>query len=326
MTKKIGLFPVALLFCIIACKKEQPSRQTVTDIPQKEAAAISPKSLNIVQQALARLLAGPVFGTDWSGTVQVVIVTNQATGKLPQVNVGVPSDYALVGGGAVISPTLTEPGALITASYPDSNLVVWHASSKSFVDTFTHTLTAYAIGLKLMGLTSQQLKSNMWLFTSSPSPSAPHPATSVSVSSNYALVGGGAKIDYGAGRGSYLVASRPSGSTWYVEGKDHGVSSPATITAYAIGLKTFISPFGTLEAGFDSTIVYASSGFGVAPVTTDSSWVVTCPGGLAQYAGPGRMLTALLPGINYAITISKDQQYLDGGNTLAYIAKIRRTF
>jgi hypothetical protein len=312
MTKTIGLLPAMFLFCMTACQKEQ----TIKKIQD-----------NTAKKALSPLIASPapIYGTDWSGTVQIVIVTNEATGEHPQVDIKLPDGYALIGGGAVVTPQFTAPGALITASYPDADFTTWHAASKDQLVPFTHTLVGYAIGLKLTGMTKGQLISNMWIFSATSS-IAPHPDTSVGViSSDYFLIGGGAKIVYGSGEGNLLVKSIPQGTMWSVSGKDHGVSDPDSITAYAIGIKNYISSFGTLEVVQDSVATYASGGFGTANVTMDSTWVVASAGGNAQYNGPGRMLTSILPGIRNVSVTSKDHEYPDSGTTTAYVVKIRRS-
>jgi hypothetical protein len=310
MTKTIGLLSAMFLFCMTACQKEQ----TIKKLQD-----------NTAKKALSPLLANaPIYGTDWSGMVQIVIVTNQATGEHPQVDIKVPDGYALIGGGAVVTPQLTAPGALITASYPDADYTTWHAASKDQLVPFTHTLVGYAIGLKLTGLTKGQLTSNMWIFSAT-SGIAPHPDTSVGViSSDYYLIGGGAKIEYGSGEGNLLVKSMPAGTMWSASGKDHGVSDPASITAYAIGIKNYISGIPALEIVQDSATVYVPGGFGTATVTMDSTWVVASAGGNAQYSGPGRMLTSILPGIRYVSVTSKDHEYPSAGTTAAYVVKMRR--
>jgi hypothetical protein len=75
----------------------------------------------------------------------------------------------------------------------------------------------------------------------------------------------------------------------------------------------------------DSVATYASGGFGTANVTMDSTWVVASAGGNAQYNGPGRMLTSILPGIRNVSVTSKDHEYPDSGTTTAYVVKIRRS-
>ena len=63
-----------------------------------------------------------------------------------------------------------------------------------------------------------------------------HPSVQVTVPAGYKILGGGA-LDNWTGAGSLLTASYPlNDHTWFVAGKDHEISSPASITAYAIAL------------------------------------------------------------------------------------------
>ena len=50
------------------------------------------------------------------------------------------------------------------------------------------------------------------------------------------LIGGGASVDYGDGHGNLLTGSYPAGEVWAASSKEHLLSSPAKVTAYAIYL------------------------------------------------------------------------------------------
>ena len=64
------------------------------------------------------------------------------------------------------------------------------------------------------------------------------PNVRVRVPEGFSIIGGGAKVDWnGSDAGQLLVASIPEDEhTWFAESKAHAVSSPATITAYAIAI------------------------------------------------------------------------------------------
>jgi hypothetical protein len=314
MTKTISLLSAIVLLCMTACKKEN------------ETPKITAENLTALTKGLtaANLLAGPIFGTDWSGTVQTIIIGQQSgTGNEVSANIQVPPGYVLVGGGVVESPGFVSPGAFITASYPDLYGNVWHVSSKAHLIPFVHSVIGYAVGLKLAGIDPHILITLMTI-DSTVSAYASHPGAVVTLTNDYILVGGGAKINYGAGAGNLLVASAPSGNSWYAAGKDHEVSSPASITAYAIGLKPNVDGFGLVQSGQDSTSSFAPAGFGVDSVNADNTWVLSCPGGQSTYYKTGRMLTDIQPGIRTATVISSDLQYQDAGNTSAYIVKLRK--
>jgi hypothetical protein len=50
------------------------------------------------------------------------------------------------------------------------------------------------------------------------------------------LIGGGASVDYGDGYGNMLTGSYPAGEGWAASSKEHLLSSPAKVTAYAVYL------------------------------------------------------------------------------------------
>ncbi|SFD84009.1 hypothetical protein SAMN05518672_103454 [Chitinophaga sp. CF118] len=311
MTRTIGLLSVIFLFCITGCRKDQKIKEALEATDSTGSKSGTPSNARVA------------YGTDGSGTVQIVIITQETTGAHPQTDVAVPQDYVLIGGGAVVTPELTTgAGALLTASYPDDNLTTWHAASKDHLTSFNHTLVAYAIGLKLTGVTRDQLKSYMQVFSNT-SGSGQHPTTSVSVGSGYTLIGGGAKVVY-SGAGNMLVKSMPLGDTWYAGSKDHDVASSAVVTSYAIGIKTAIPNFGNLEIGQESNSNFVPSGFGVVTVNIDNSWVLACPGAQAFYNNAGRMLTAIEANIRDVKVTSKDHKVYDGGTTYAYAVKIRK--
>jgi len=259
---------------------------------------------------------------DWSNSVEIVIIKEEGVGQHPKVDVSVPQDYVLVGGGAVVLEQIA-PGALLTASFPDNNLLTWHAASKDHDTPFPHTLVGYAIGLKLKGLDRDELKKYIRFFTNT-SGMTQYPETNVSVGSGYNLIGGGAQVNW-SGEGNLLVKSIPQGNTWYVKGKEHGKPSPASVTAYAIGIKEIIPNFGSLEINQESKSEVVQTGFGIVSLNIDNDWVVTCPGAEATYSKEGRLLCGIEPGFREVTAISKDHEKQDAGSTFAYAIKIRKS-
>jgi hypothetical protein len=159
---------------------------------------------------------------------------------------------------------------------------------------------------------------------SSTSPTASHPNTNAFVNPGvYTVIGGGAKVNSNP-EGNFLVASAPMSNAWFASSKDHDVVSPATITAYAIGIRTqFLQSIG-LETILAIQSGYISGGFGAVPVKLDTTYVLTCPGAVTSYAGAGRMLDFIQPGARGAIVGSQDLIYSDSGPLLAYGLGIRR--
>lgn len=258
---------------------------------------------------------------DWSGLVEIIILKKEITGQHPTTYVDVPSDYVLIGGGAKVS-NVGDNGALLTQSYPSSDLTRWYGASKDHKKTSNHKLEVFAVGLKLKGITSDQLKQHMTI-VSSTSSIASWPTTQVNLPSGYTLIGGGAKVNW-TGEGSLLVKSIPNGNAWAASGKDHISISPATITAYAIGIRPSITSFGDLEISRESTSKWVSKLKTDITESIDSDWLVTCPGGEATFSGRGRMLTILHPDFRSVTIGSSDHIYADSGNTALYMLKIRK--
>jgi hypothetical protein len=278
------------------------------------------------------VITGYTYGTDWSEKVHIIIATAISGEKEsnPQVHVTLPDDYVLIGGGAWVFPSGENPGALLTASYPDHNLLTWHAESKDHVSSFKHQLIGYAIGLKLTDIPRDELRKYVQIWSNtSPIPALYYPRTSVSVDSGYLLIGGGARVnwkEYG-NQGNLLIASFPSGNLWYAESKDHVAHSPATITAYAIGIIPNIPNFGQLE--IKQVLTYHWSDKRQYDFVTlafdDESWVISCPGAQTNSDnGQGRLIVGIQPNITGTVVGSKDHCNASSGDTFAYAIKIRK--
>jgi hypothetical protein len=204
------------------------------------------------------------------------------------------------------------------------DFLTWHVALKDPAGPISHRFVAYSVGLKLAGFSRQDLVTDMGIFSDSSAISA-HPATFASVYSvDYTMIGGGARVNDISGNGNYLVQSIPVGNTWYVSSKDQNVSSPATINAYAVGLKTKILNTGNWEIVQESKGNSVQSGFGIASLGMDQTWVAGCPGAEATYAGNGRLLRTIKPAVRDVLVISQDYKVPDSGNTTAYTLKIRR--
>lgn len=152
----------------------------------------------------------------------------------PVAGTRVQGEFVMVGGGAKVN--WTGEGNLLTASFPyDSG--TWRAESKDHKKGDAATITVYALGLrsKVQGIKIQQG------LTSSTSQRAAWPSAAASPQGGFVMVGGGAQVNY-TGAGNMLTASYPSNSsTWLAKSKDHIASDPATITAYAVGIKVSVS-------------------------------------------------------------------------------------
>ncbi|MDH6622267.1 hypothetical protein M2271_000054 [Streptomyces sp. LBL] len=154
----------------------------------------------------------------------------------------VDSDMVAIGGGAtaVDSPH----GALLTASYPADDGSAWLASSKDHNLPQPHRLTAFAIGMKIDGVSRERLAGELLTVVRTRSRYAAHPFVSARVPDGHTLIGGGFRVNWqdprgGNAEGNLATASFPrAGDAWTVRSKDHQVSSPCTIDAFGVCLKS----------------------------------------------------------------------------------------
>jgi len=287
--------------------------------------------------------------TDASGKVTIRIKTCGWTSPAESntATCTVDTDFILVGGGAEIE-FQNSPGALLTGSFPDSNLSTWTASSKAHVVSYPHKLRAYAVGLKLAGVSSTTLRSRgvladdgrtmlpyVWL-TSEQSSTADHPSVTAELDSHYNLIGGGAQANGLASAGQLLTRSYPDSFQWVAESKDHVVKDVNWVKAFAIGItKGTIPGFGSLDVAVNSAITFQTSGgqYGVAQLLAPTGSVASCVGGDSSYdrATGGRLLTDLIPFFDVpsntrqgAFVTDKDHVVSDTGSTRAYVISVRK--
>ncbi|MCW5909604.1 MAG: hypothetical protein KIT62_00940 [Cyclobacteriaceae bacterium] len=249
----------------------------------------------------------------------------------------IPSDYIIVGGGAMILDVANHPNAFITESRPDFANNAWVVSTKDHRFTDVHSVKIAAIGIKLLNFSSSQVRSYMQVFTNTSTTQA-HPTISVTVPSDYQLIGGGARVNYGSGAGNLLTVSVgwPFGNIWIAESKDHFISSPASITAYAIGIKKIIpnlycnsgcDPGGFFDVSEGvSPIIYAPSGSSLATTPlTGNGWAISSVGAAVGYSGAGRMLQEIFPGelSQVATSRSRDQSSASPGSMYVNVIRIK---
>ena len=162
-----------------------------------------------------------------------VVIREETSAPLPhpQVVVPLPEGYVLTGGGAFVH--YQGAGNLLTASFPTGDSS-WEARSKDHDIPDPSKISAYAIGIRHRA-GKIQVRHNINQATG---PTAQHPSARACCAGEFTLTGGGA-IDNWNGNGNLLTASFPLGTCWLAAGKDHIHPSPSTITAYAIGIRTF---------------------------------------------------------------------------------------
>jgi hypothetical protein len=148
----------------------------------------------------------------------------------PDVQVTVDQGFVMTGGGA--QAHWHAEGSLLTASCPVGR-DTWRAQSKDHLRPDAVTLTAYAIGIRPRNGAFNVLST----VTEATSAVASHPWVTAGMENGWKLVGGGARVEW-QGAGNLLTASYPHEPTgWAAASKDHLETSPARITAYAIGVR-----------------------------------------------------------------------------------------
>jgi len=307
---------------------KSPITQSDLDSIRKVTAIIHNKLFNSTTDTIEHYTV-----SDYIHFVIVQTTTYPYKYSNPSLAVGVPAGYVLVGGGAhafdnTSSAPITGAGAFLTESRPNGSLTLWRGRSKDHMVSDPHYLTVYAIGMKIDGVTSTYLRSQISL-DSTVSSSANHPTAEKSVPSGYMLIGGGAFDNY-SGYGNMLVKSYPKNSTtWYVEGKDHRRADPCSITAYAIGLNNIsYANVGYIQTDYIWEDNYVPYGYNHAETyVTNDDWGLTCPGGKDTYYNLGRMMISIRPDIpswrTYDVsTWSSDNYYMDNGADTAWAIRV----
>ena len=202
-----------------------------------------------------------------------------------------PADFVAIGGG--VQGTNYPRGNLLTASYPNGTLTRWLVSTKDHVDKNPVRIKAYAIGLKIAGLTRDQLKSYIAVNVNTSS-YVQYPAVSVGVPTGFKMIGGGFKVNW-TGAGNIATASYPETSfSWRAKSKDHVRVSPATLQVFAVGIRNIIPGVGEVVVNIDS----AGSSFAQHPSSTvniDYGYALTGCGANVHWSGAGNLLWKLVP-------------------------------
>ena len=163
----------------------------------------------------------------------ILSVTSDPAVSHPEARVTVPAGYKLVSGGA--RDNWHGAGNMLTASFPSSDNT-WTAFGKDHKAGYADaaTITVYAVAI--------YDPDDIWevkVFSSGPTTKTTGwISRGVALEPGYVMVGGGAEVRYGNDTGTLLYASRPDGDNkWAAAAKDHEITSSATISAYAIGLR-----------------------------------------------------------------------------------------
>lgn len=167
---------------------------------------------------------------------------------------------------------------------------------------------------------------NEWdvIIKSETSDPAPHPQAIANLPAGYVLTGGGAFADW-HGAGNLLTASFPnSNSSWEARSKDHDISDPSKITAYAIGLRPRSASvhLQTIIVNTTGPVQPHPAAQVCLPAATPS-WILSGGGALDNWNGAGNLLTASYPQGNCWLAAGKDHKDPSPANITAYAIGIR---
>jgi hypothetical protein len=229
---------------------------------------------------------------------------------------------------------------LLTASYPfNFSLTTWEGRSKDHGVVDEHVLHVYAIGMKVGGMSRDDLRAHISL-TVETSAIASHPLKYVRAPGDEHMLGGGAKITY-SGPGSMLVESYPqcsrsatspdrSCSSWLVKAKDHVFSDPSTITIYGISIKPNLPgralPLHVLDRWDLGPVKFGGRSSVSFEIPENSVLTGLGARSLTGTGDPGRMLTRMGPEPGTANLIFEDKDHLEisGGQVWGFATYVQR--
>ncbi|MFD5892306.1 hypothetical protein ACFWHQ_41090 [Streptomyces sp. NPDC060334] len=276
-------------------------------------------------------MANSVFQTqDALGKVTTAVFSEQApapSAHFFELAAAVPNDFVVIGGGAVGTD---DPGALLTASFPSGDRQKWLASSKDHGVSSPHRLQTFAIGLKIAGLTPDQLKTHL-KYVSADSGSTAHPTKAVATpppnppdSADFIMISGGFRVNWPPGDGNLATASFPEiGGTWRASSKDHQFSNPCTITCFGVALRSDLPGIGRVVRGEASTLSNQAAHPSV-DTQLPAGFALTGIGAEANSTGAGQLLWQLAPiAPRGARASSKDHQISSPGKVKAFALGIK---
>jgi hypothetical protein len=203
----------------------------------------------------------------------------------PTIDVPFPPGFKILGGGASVE--VIEPGNLLTACFP-VNPTTWRASAKDHELSSPASVTGFAYALF-------DPENDYQVFVQQEiSDPAAHPGAIATLPSGFVLTGGGASVQF-FGAGSLLTATFPNTATsWEARAKDHDISDPSRITAFAIGIrpnKPNIPPvFHSIPRLIGEVRAHPT-----ARVCLDPQFTLCGGGAFDQWQGDGNLLTGSFP-------------------------------
>ncbi|MCE7003388.1 hypothetical protein LWC34_11190 [Kibdelosporangium philippinense] len=237
-----------------------------------------------------------------------------------------PEDAGMLAiGGGVIGAN-TGAGAMVTASYPTTDFSGWKVSTKDHYTASPHYMEAYVIGMRIEGMSTEELRSKLY-FDKKTSSWGSHPEASAGLDGRtHALLGGGFNVRYN-GAGVLATASFPTGaSSWKARAKDHITADWGQIETYAVGIERNL-PVGRVEAQLPGIASGTQSQHPAATASVTPGFVLTGGGAEAKYGnGWGSMLWQLQPasGVTQNFTASsKDHLHVSPATIDVYALGIK---
>jgi hypothetical protein len=271
----------------------------------------------VAQQAAATRVA---TAHDASGKITVGLFQKAATNPQQHFTnfpIEVDSDMVVIGGGGRGDETI---GALLTASFPCDDWTAWLVSLKDHDDPNPHYLVGFALGMKIEGMSRNELLNNIEVFQEEVDPS-PHPEVTASIPEDFILLGGGFNVLW-RGEGNLATASFPTASgAWTVRSKDHELADPSSLRAYAIGIRRQL-PVGIIKQIVECT----SSSLVAHPRSTavlPNGFVITGGGAEVHWKGTGNLLWHLEPHVGGFTAASKDHRISDPSSITTYTLGIQ---
>jgi vibriolysin len=251
------------------------------------------------------------------GPLTLQVVRNYSNVEAhPTTSVFSPFQYKVLSGGANVN--WSGNGNLLTGMFPQSS-TNWVASSKDHEVSSPASLEAYSIVARKQ---TGEISSSDYIIVQQTSSYAAHPSAVASLPSGYTLVGGGAKVNW-SGAGNLLYASYPNGNSWVASSKDHDISSPATITSYAIGLSNAFLQANRLAVQ-SRQVTSGTTNHPNATCTLDYGYKIIGGGAKANWQGNGSLLTSSFPSDEQAwYGAAKDHMRADPSSITVYCIGLR---
>jgi hypothetical protein len=219
-------------------------------------------------------------------TIQLHAVTTDPPAPHPHIAPNVPANFHILGVGAAVDPP--DAASFLTAMWPVSSSE-WDVAAKDHLVPSPARVTAFCIAASSIGADDYHIAED-----TTPAPVA-HPEARAVLPPGFVLVGGGARVNWNPATdaGSLLYASHPgTGQSWHAAAKDHMIPSPATVTAFAIGLsRRFLDDAGLAVVRICGESMTQVASPEVSCGVNDAAATLIAGGAETHWAGPGSLLT-----------------------------------